>query len=134
MIFFPYTQQAFAFHLLRYFCNVHDHIVLFLFLFFRKILLLLSFSFVMIYIIHKIFLLLKNHLNYLKDNLFECFFKKKSFLFFSFYSIFFYTQQAFVFHFLRDFYIVHDHIVVFFFFFFTVIFISFKSNEFIERF
>ena len=32
--------------------------------------LLLNFSFVMIYIIHK------NHLNYLKDNIFESFFKK----------------------------------------------------------
>ena len=29
----------------------------------------------MIYIIHKI-LLNKNHLNYFKDNIFECFFKK----------------------------------------------------------
>ena len=37
---------------------------------------LLNFSFVMIYIIHKILALLKNHLNYLKDNIFECFFKK----------------------------------------------------------
>ena len=37
---------------------------------------LLNFSFVMIYIIHKILVLLKNHLNYLKDNIFECFFKK----------------------------------------------------------
>ena len=34
---------------------------------------LLSFSFVMIYIIHKMLVLLKNHLNYLKDNIFECF-------------------------------------------------------------
>ena len=34
---------------------------------------LLSLSFVMIYIIHKIIALLKNHLNYLKDNIFECF-------------------------------------------------------------
>ena len=31
--------------------------------------------------------------------------------FFSFYNIFFYTQQAFVFHLLRDFCNVHDHIV-----------------------
>ena len=30
-------------------------------------------NFVMIYIIHKILVLIKNHLNYLKDNLFECF-------------------------------------------------------------
>ena len=31
---------------------------------------LLSFSLVIIYIIHKILVLLKNHLNYLKDNIF----------------------------------------------------------------
>ena len=37
---------------------------------------LLNFNFVMIYTIHKILVLLKNHLNYLKDNIFECFFKK----------------------------------------------------------
>ena len=37
---------------------------------------LLNFSFVMIYIIQKMLVLLKNHLNYLKDNIFECFFKK----------------------------------------------------------
>ena len=35
---------------------------------------LLNFNFVMIYIIHKMLVLLKNHLNYLKNNLFECFF------------------------------------------------------------
>ena len=35
--------------------------------------LLLNFNSVMIYIIHKILVLIKNHLNYLKDNLFECF-------------------------------------------------------------
>ena len=44
---------------------------------------LLNFNFVMIYIIHKILVLIKNHLNYLKDDIFECFFKKcKSVLFF----------------------------------------------------
>ena len=37
---------------------------------------LLNFNFVMIYIIHKIFVLLKNHWNYLKDSIFECFFKE----------------------------------------------------------
>ena len=37
---------------------------------------LLNFGFVMIYIIHKILLLLKNHMNYLKDNIFKCFFKE----------------------------------------------------------
>ena len=34
---------------------------------------LLNFNFVMIYIIHKILVLLKNHLNHLKDNIFESF-------------------------------------------------------------
>ena len=34
---------------------------------------LLNFSIVMIYIIHKILVLLKNHLNYIKDNIVECF-------------------------------------------------------------
>ena len=37
---------------------------------------LLNFSFVIIYIIHKMLVLLKNYLNYLQDNIFECFFKK----------------------------------------------------------
>ena len=37
---------------------------------------LLIFNFAMIYIIFKVLPLLKNHLNYLKDNIFECFFKK----------------------------------------------------------
>ena len=37
---------------------------------------LLNFNFVTIHIIHKILVLFKNHLNYLKDNIFECFFKK----------------------------------------------------------
>ena len=34
---------------------------------------LLNFSFVMIYTIHKILILIKTHLNDLKDNTFECF-------------------------------------------------------------
>ena len=37
---------------------------------------LLNFNFAMIHIIRKILVLIKNHLNYLKDNIFECFFKK----------------------------------------------------------
>ena len=41
-----------------------------------------NFNFLMIYIIHKILALPKNHLNYLKDNIFECFFKKYNRLFF----------------------------------------------------
>ena len=36
---------------------------------------LLNFNFVMIYIIQKRLVLLKNHLNYLKDSIFEWFFK-----------------------------------------------------------
>ena len=43
---------------------------------------LLNFSFIMIYTINKIFVLIKNHLNYLQDNIFECFFKKYNRLFF----------------------------------------------------
>ena len=46
---------------------------------------------------------------------------------FSFCNIFFCTQQAFVFHFLRDFCNIHDHIVAFFFFFFRKILMSFTS-------
>ena len=37
---------------------------------------LLNFSFIMIYIIQKMLVLLKNHLNDFKDNIFKCFFKK----------------------------------------------------------
>ena len=37
---------------------------------------LLNFSFIMICTIHKILVLIKNHLNYLKDNVYECFFEK----------------------------------------------------------
>ena len=36
---------------------------------------LLNFNFVMIYIIHKILVLLKNHLNYFKSSIYECFSK-----------------------------------------------------------
>ena len=37
---------------------------------------ILNFSFATIYIIHKMLSLLKNHPNYLKDNIFEWFFKQ----------------------------------------------------------
>ena len=37
---------------------------------------LLNFNFVMVYIIHKILVLLIDHLSYLRDNIFECFFKR----------------------------------------------------------
>ena len=36
----------------------------------------LNFNCVIIYVIHKMLVLLKNHLNYLKENIFECFFKE----------------------------------------------------------
>ena len=35
-----------------------------------------NYNFVMIYIIYKILLLIKNHLNYLIDNILQCFLKK----------------------------------------------------------
>ena len=37
--------------------------------------------------------------------------------FFLFYNTFFYTQPVYIFHLLRDFYSVYNHIVAFFFFF-----------------
>ena len=37
---------------------------------------LLNFSFVMIYIIHEMLLLLKNHPKFSKESVFECFFKE----------------------------------------------------------
>ena len=40
-----------------------------------------DFNSVMIHIIYKMLVLLKNHLNCLKDNIFECFFKKYNKLF-----------------------------------------------------
>ena len=43
---------------------------------------LLNVNLVMIYVIHKMLALLKNHMDYLKDNIFECFFKKYNKLFF----------------------------------------------------
>ena len=51
--------------------------------------LLLNFNFVVIHIIHKILVMIKNHMNDLKDNIFKFFFKKY-FLFFitSFFYLF----------------------------------------------
>ena len=37
---------------------------------------ILNFSFIMTYTIHKVLPLIENNLNYLKDNIFECFCKK----------------------------------------------------------
>ena len=50
----------------------------------------LSFSFAMIYIIHKMLVLLKNHLNYLKDKILECFFIKYN-------RLLFFLKKLFVF-------------------------------------
>ena len=41
-----------------------------------KINISLNISFFMIYIIQEMLVLLKNHRNYLKDNILECFFKE----------------------------------------------------------
>ena len=49
---------------------------------------ILNFNFVMIYIIYKILVLFKNHLNYIKDTVYECFFKEYNRLFF---KLFFFT-------------------------------------------
>ena len=46
---------------------------------------LLNFNFAIIYIIHKMLVLLKNHLNNLKDSILECFFKKYNGLFYLIY-------------------------------------------------
>ena len=51
--------------------------------------LLKDFNFVIIHIFRKTLVLLINHLNYLKDNIFECFFKKYDRLLFSNKNIFF---------------------------------------------
>ena len=45
---------------------------------------LLNFKFVAIYIIQKISVLIKNYLNYLKDNISEFFFKKHNRIFFNY--------------------------------------------------
>ena len=37
---------------------------------------LLNINFFMIHLMYKILIVIKNHLNYLKDNLFKCFLKK----------------------------------------------------------
>ena len=46
--------------------------------------LILNFSFSMIYIIHKMLVPFQNHLNYLKDNILKCLFKKYNRLLFFF--------------------------------------------------
>ena len=54
---------------------IHTNIYIYKILFLNKIS-FLNFKFVTVYIIHKILVLFKNHLNYLKDNIFKCFLKK----------------------------------------------------------
>ena len=49
---------------------------------------LLNFNFVIIYKIYKTLVLLKNHLNYLKDKTLECFYKKYNRLLFVFKNFF----------------------------------------------
>ena len=51
----------------------------------------MNFNFAMIYIIHKILVFVKNHLNYLNDNTLECFFKKYNLLYFlQYYNLIFF--------------------------------------------
>ena len=45
---------------------------------------LFNINFVMIYIIHKMSVLLKHHMNYLKDNIFKCFLNRLSLFSFKF--------------------------------------------------
>ena len=54
---------------------------------------LLNINFLMIYIIHKMLLLLKNHLNYLKSSTFEWFFKEYIRLLIFFKTFFFITYN-----------------------------------------
>ena len=49
---------------------------------------LLNLNFVMIYINHEMLVLLKNQLNSLKDNIFECFFKEHNRIFLNFFTIY----------------------------------------------
>ena len=85
-----YIQQAFAFHFLRDFCNVSNHIFIYTKKNHQKMnlledlkILLLNFNCVMISITNKMFVSLKNHLNYLKDSIFECFFRENNRHFFN---------------------------------------------------
>ena len=54
---------------------------------------LLNFNFVMIYIVHKMLALPKNHLIYLKDSIFECFLKEFNRLLFSLKKVKFLSQH-----------------------------------------
>ena len=55
---------------------------------------LLNFNFVMIYTIHKVLVLIKNPLNYLKDNIFKFFLRNiTDFYLFIFFLIIFFTTH-----------------------------------------
>ena len=53
----------------------------------------LNINFVLICIIHKMLVLLKNHLNYIKDSIFKCFFKEYDKIL-SFFFFFNFLQHA----------------------------------------
>ena len=53
-----------------------------------------NFNFLMIYKIHKMLVLVKNNLNYVKDSIFECFFKEYNRLLIFFKLIFFITYNS----------------------------------------
>ena len=55
--------------------------------------LLLNFNFIMIYIIHKVLVLLKNHMNYLKDSISKCFVKSIIDFYFFTKRIYFFAQH-----------------------------------------
>ena len=54
---------------------------------------LLNFSFVIIYIIHKILVLLKNNLTHLKNSIFECFLRSITDFYFFQKNVFFITYN-----------------------------------------
>ena len=57
---------------------------------------ILNFNFVMIYILYKMLVVFKNHLYYLKDNVFECFFKKYNRLLFFLTKLIFFSEHIMI--------------------------------------
>ena len=55
--------------------------------------LLLNLGFIMTYKTHKTLVFIKNHLNYLQDNIFKCFFKKYNKLLFYFILFYFFSHN-----------------------------------------
>ena len=55
---------------------------------------LMRFDLIIIYTIHKILVFIKNHLNYLKDNIFECFFKEYNMLLIFFFFKYFFSKYV----------------------------------------